>query len=392
MEAISRDGRVAVGRVEYALVRYIQGRFEYLTVPSAAYVYDVSADGQVAVGVLGNNGFSVWRGGFGDTRAIKNDFVGGAFAVSADGRVVVGRLRRSDYQDAAVRWSEAGIELLPLPQTGDSAALGVSPDGNIVVGRYEYRRAICWIGNEPILLPDFGDGGIARGVSANGQVIVGQAYINSFWYPVRWVNGTIERLLEFPGRARRCSDDGQVIIGEYFNADHYPRAFRWHNGSWQELPTPDARRSYAYDLTADGRIIVGTINVGGDSEWRAVRWRDGVMENLNEVYANFLPPDTQLLYAIGISPDGRYIVGTAGIAGRDYDGRLQTFLSGFLLDTWRRGDVNGDGCVNQVDLLSVIFAFGTPGTGYARHEDINKDDIVNNADLLTVLFEFGNGC
>jgi len=59
---------------------------------------------------------------------------------------------------------------------------------------------------------------------------------------------------------------------------------------------------------------------------------------------------------------------------------------------WRTGDTNGDGCIDDADLLAVLFAFGGAGTGDARHEDIDKDGIVDDADLLAVLFAFGQGC
>ncbi len=54
------------------------------------------------------------------------------------------------------------------------------------------------------------------------------------------------------------------------------------------------------------------------------------------------------------------------------------------------GDVNGDGCVDDADLLAVLFAFGSSGSGLA--EDVNGDGVVDDADLLTVLFNFGAGC
>ena len=54
------------------------------------------------------------------------------------------------------------------------------------------------------------------------------------------------------------------------------------------------------------------------------------------------------------------------------------------------GDVNGDGCVDDADLLAVLFAFGQTGTGLP--EDVNCDGVVDDADLLTVLFNFGSGC
>jgi len=53
-----------------------------------------------------------------------------------------------------------------------------------------------------------------------------------------------------------------------------------------------------------------------------------------------------------------------------------------------QGDVDCNGCVDDADLLAVLFAFG--GSGGA--EDLNGDGTVDDADLLTVLFAFGSGC
>lgn len=54
------------------------------------------------------------------------------------------------------------------------------------------------------------------------------------------------------------------------------------------------------------------------------------------------------------------------------------------------GDVNGDGCVDDADLLRVLFAFGQSGSGLA--EDVNRDGVVDDADLLMVLSGFGQWC
>ncbi|MFQ3610333.1 MAG: matrixin family metalloprotease [Fimbriimonadales bacterium] len=53
-----------------------------------------------------------------------------------------------------------------------------------------------------------------------------------------------------------------------------------------------------------------------------------------------------------------------------------------------QGDVNGDGCVDDADLLTVLFAFGSNDISV----DLNGDGIVDDADLLIVLFNFGSGC
>jgi len=54
------------------------------------------------------------------------------------------------------------------------------------------------------------------------------------------------------------------------------------------------------------------------------------------------------------------------------------------------GDVNDDGCVNDSDLLIVLFNFGNTGSGVQG--DVNDDGVVNDSDLLVVLFNFGQGC
>lgn len=54
------------------------------------------------------------------------------------------------------------------------------------------------------------------------------------------------------------------------------------------------------------------------------------------------------------------------------------------------GDVNGDGCVDDRDLLTVLFSFGD--TGEDLPGDLNGDGTVDDADLLEVLFNYGNGC
>jgi len=54
------------------------------------------------------------------------------------------------------------------------------------------------------------------------------------------------------------------------------------------------------------------------------------------------------------------------------------------------GDVDGSGCVDDADLLAVLFAFGNTGSNLP--EDVTRDGTVDDADLLVVLFNFGAGC
>lgn len=62
------------------------------------------------------------------------------------------------------------------------------------------------------------------------------------------------------------------------------------------------------------------------------------------------------------------------------------------IGAWRLpnpADVDGNGCVDDADLLMVLFAFGATGQNPA---DVNRDGTVDDADLLLVLFDFGDGC
>ncbi len=55
-----------------------------------------------------------------------------------------------------------------------------------------------------------------------------------------------------------------------------------------------------------------------------------------------------------------------------------------------RGDVDGNGCVDNADLLTVLSAFGDSGENLPA--DLDGDGVVDDADLLEVLFHFGDGC
>ncbi len=155
----------------------------------------------------------------------------------------------------------------------------------------------------------------------------------------------------------------------------------------QDLGTLGGNYSEARDVSADGRVVVGwTDNASGQQ--RAFRWTvSGGMEDLNQTYARLLTGGSLLTKAYAISPDGRYIVGQGYNAAT---GRYEAFL----LDTScisHNGDVDGSGCVDDIDLLDVLFAFGYSGFDLGR-VDVNCDGTVDDSDLLTVLFNFGSGC
>lgn len=105
------------------------------------------------------------------------------------------------------------------------------------------------------------------------------------------------------------SVDGSVV-GRAINTSGRLRAFHWTvSGGMQDLGTLGGTWSAAYGVSADGSVVVGWAgNACGFH--RAFRWTvSGGMEDLNTTYAHLLSDGSELSYAYDISPDGRYIVG-----------------------------------------------------------------------------------
>ena len=212
-----------------------------------------------------------------------------------------------------------------------------------------WSQSITWLGTLG------GTWSEALGVSADGAVVVGMSRDAAFRSRAfRWTaSGGMQDLGTLGGlesEARGVSADGAVVVGISNN-----RAFRWTaSGGMRDLGTLGGDRSEAYGVSADGSVVVGMArNAAG--QWCAFRWTvGGGMEDLNTTYASLLTNGSVLHQATAISPDGRYIVGRGRNAAT---GRIEAFL----LDTrcTLNGDVNGDGKVDDADLLIVLFNFGS---------------------------------
>jgi probable HAF family extracellular repeat protein len=201
----------------------------------------------------------------------------------------------------------------------------------------------------------------AYAVSADGAVVVSWAdNAAGQGRAFRWTaSGGMQDLGTLPGYDRsyasNVSADGSVVVGRAANAAWQSRAFRWTaSGGMQDLGTLGGERSGASGVSADGAVVVGWFENAAEQR-RAFRWTaSGGMEDLNTTYASLLTDGSLLVWARAISPDGRYIVGWGwNAATRRYEA--------FLLDTGfpRRGDVDRNGCVDDADLLQVLFNFGS---------------------------------
>ncbi|MCX7993503.1 MAG: hypothetical protein N2651_07515 [Fimbriimonadales bacterium] len=361
--------------------------------------YAVSADGQVVVGESGGSAF-VWTLATGMQPLPSG---GGALAAAYDidpsGTVIVGYSAINGPK--AVRWSGAGWSLMQIYPSGVGYAYAISQNLQIVGVIADPNTTHSWPygdayhTHQGFLPPTSAFFSAAYDVSANGAVAVGEMWLTHTVPPqaARWSNGGWEVLGALDGRDSRAlavSADGNIVVGwsKYggnLNAWH---AFRWEGGALTDLGAlPGTSISEAHDISADGSVIVGFSWAGSPNPTRATRWTQNGIEDLNQTYASLLGSSGYLFNARGISPDGRYIVG----AGR-HNGRIEAYL----LDTRpactsHNGDVDNNGCVDDADLLAVLFAFGQTGQSLGR-VDVNCDQTVDDADLLIVLFNFGDGC
>jgi uncharacterized membrane protein len=254
-----------------------------------------------------------------------------AWGVSDDGDVFVGVLRNGDCAQQAYVWNGS---MMPLSGGPQSFAWDVSGDGSVVVGRMQTPP----IGSVPARWVDGGTGemlhpsiGEATNASFSGTVIVGSAKdsdnVNAPSHAFRWTESSgVEFLPTLPDSegsiARGVSDDGQVIVGKSQISGQGDVAFIWDSQSGKRRLRTVLEADFGLDMTgwtlreardvsADGTVVVGVgTNPGGNTEaFRAVVPRaacPAVEITGNGATLNFVPNIT----FTGISTDGDTAVGT----------------------------------------------------------------------------------
>jgi probable HAF family extracellular repeat protein len=277
-----------------------------------------------------------------------------ANAVSADGLVVVGA-----GQPGAFRWTLAdGVQYLPQPNGFTGDALGVSANGSVVVGSLEgpsSAHAFRWTGGVTQDLGNATGGFVTRayGASADGSALAGQD--NTGWF--RWtVGGGYEPVHQ--GAAYGISGDGLVIAGGAF-LNGGSHAFRWTSaGGVQDLGVlPGGPLSVAYAISGDGTAVVGMSYAGPTSpvDYRPFRWTSGGgMVNLG------LLSGTQYGWANAVSGNGS-VVG----------GQMWNGVDAYVAFMWTSAG-------GMQDLLTALASAGanTPGWSLSNVTGISGDGTV----------------
>ena len=304
---------------------------------SSSRVYDVSADGRVAVGR--NAGGS--SRGFTWTRADgRSDFTApglptatGAEGVSGDGAVVVGGANGTPYQRQAYRYTPGGaFEYLGVQTPYESSyAVDANHDGSIIVGRSEaqggaFAQAFRWTSTTGLVGLGFARPGHfaseARAISQDGTTIVGLSRGSGKYDAIYWREGVgMQSLPDLPGSELGGSEaygvnfNGSIVVG-YSGSPLV--ATMWRNGQPEALGyAPGFGRSYAFAVNDDGTVVVGQVSVPGDTAavWTPARG----MERLSDYLAFHgvtIPEGVYLRECTGVSADGMTFVGNTGQAGQ----------------------------------------------------------------------------
>lgn len=388
---------------------------------TSSKAYDVSDDGAVVVGSAVKQSGRVrafrWTASnnqMQDLGSFRDDtLLGGnseAFGVSANGGIVVGYSDTNSSLPIAFGWPGRNNQLLNLGHLGGGSSIAYAivvesdrPNPSAFAVGWATNSAGDWraflidVSRQNQTMQDLGTLGgrwsAAYDISEDGQVIVGQSVdregnIRAF----RWQNNVMTPLSArgADSVAYGVSGDGSVIVGTVYPDPNQRRPAQWDRNGFAILDTPNDSEGEAYDVSTDGAVIVGWSSYSNDSK-RASRWTSRGYEDLNQTYASLLRDGSILQVAHAVSANGRYVVGWGYNAATER-------VEAFLLDTGdstgcvpHNGDVDNNGCVDDADLLQVLFAFGQTGQNLGR-VDANCDQTVDDADLLLVLFSFGVGC
>jgi uncharacterized membrane protein len=386
------------------------------TTGNSSYAWGVSNDGLTVVGrVYGTNDVAVIWDRAANTIINACNCVSTMSGCDATGAIAVGFTNPgSSGNQRPFMWTrQSGFQWLP-PYPDFGWCVDITPSGAYAVGKARSPSgnnlpALWDLRQDPPVLRTYAVGvgmyqGEAYGISDDGRTIVVFGHGSGWGYrgvvfrlkpdfTVDWWSYLMPISGHYGCVPREISENGSVAVGNSGNiwgGSYYPAMWRAANNWAPELlANLGGNAGEAWDIR--GGVIIG-FSTTPRGERRAVRWQLGTattqVEDLNQTYAALLTDGSVLRSANAFSANGRYIVGWGDNAAT---GRSEAFL----LDTQgcasENGDVDANGCVDDADLLAVLFNFGSSGNNLGR-EDTNCDGVVDDADLLQVLFNFGSGC
>ncbi|MCW5935120.1 MAG: hypothetical protein KIT45_12620 [Fimbriimonadia bacterium] len=226
--------------------------------------------------------------------------------------------------------------------------------------------------------------GVARAINDDGWTV---GYTNSYeaflWKPGQGIQ-TLGTLQGFPRAFAATINSNGDIAGYLHNGlsgtSARSKIFFYRLGSGMtDLGGPGSLNE-VWEMNSDGKMVGRYFpSASNTGLYRAFDYVPG--HGFRDLNTLINPAGGWvLLWATGINERGQITC--------DAFNNLIPGSRGVRLTPIPRGDRDMNGCVEDADLLGVLFAFGASG----GPEDLNNDGIVNDGDLLIVLLNFGAGC
>lgn len=341
-----------------------------------------------------------------------------AYAVSGNASTIVGVSGWSGPGALAVRWTVAGgIAQLPMPgSSGESFAFAVNHDASAIVGQCDWpagaRTATMWQGSQIFNLgmPPTFTSSEARAVNADARTIVGIARNGSIARAMLYTQGTgaVDLNLYLPSigvnltgwvlrEARGVSADGSVIVGTG-TLNGQERGFYLYNvpcSSLAQITSSPADRTVCPGQ--DSALVSTTAAVGPTQIfwfWRAVNGPSGfnqVVDGLNsQLFPAFAP-------RFSVDPNGSRLP-TLTIRNVRRGANLEFFMAllgncnavqgPIVRVTVCNGDINCDGVVDFNDLLDFLNLYNN----LDPRADLNGDSVIDFNDLLEYINDYNTPC
>lgn len=287
-----------------------------------------------------------------------------------------------DLNPSFTAWSNAFSVAHP-PSAMSFVTAGIALDGSAF-------HAVVWTSLNPSSLIDLHPNGagqsFAFGINRQGAVTGSVDNRAAYWSDYNNPSSYIDLHPAGTSYSVGLGITETGLIGGFAVTDH-ERAWIWDTtaGTTTDIHPSGADGDsevlgiYTADQTGQ-TLAVGFATFNGSQH--AVVWRCLNSNGYTDLHAS-LPGSYEFSWARGVWCDGD---GTWYVSGAAGNGNT----SEAYLWVLRPGDTNGDGCIDDNDLLAVMLDYGS--TGCALPTDLNGDGVVDDNDALIVLFNFGNGC
>jgi len=292
-----------------------------------------------------------------------------------------GNTLASGGQDGLLRlWDvrRGGFPAFFLAHPEGITSLQYSPDGSLIVSGGYDRLVKLWNATNRMLVRTlsghFGgvtslsfapDGSLIASASFDGTIRLWQTATGALVRVLSGHRGVVWTVVFSP--------DGQHLFSG--GADGTVRTWNVSTGSLLRTWLAHPNGVYQVVLSPTGHLLASR---GEDNTLRFWNARTGTLLFIHTLPNDYYPA------ALTFSPNPSYFAYVAQYYRYPADSTV------VVTRVRIAGDIDGDGCVDDADLLRVLFAFGQSGSDLP--EDISGDGIVDDADLLMVLFNFGSGC